>query len=205
MELSRFKQDEHEKYYFGYSSSEIYSNLENTLTKSIQIFLEESEAVLLEENDESKRDLILKETAELKDLYLKQCMTVLNQFKNVLRNIFDIPENASIYEEYTKDSYNEEQVSLMRKEVEDLEWTFLQEKMFLQTLKLEKEMIEKLEPSFLEARVRLMKLKDEAEIKRAERLKKLCEKHDSYLNKCIGEDDSNKPIVQKDFSINIDL
>ncbi|KAK9887075.1 hypothetical protein WA026_020014 [Henosepilachna vigintioctopunctata] len=166
---NRFDQDEHEKYYFGCSSTEVYDSFKYSIIKCITSFMDECRKTLLEENRHVDKELIGSEIEALKEVYLKACFEELEKFKGVLQDIFSIPPN----------------VDSLRKEVEELEKEFLREKMFLEILKQEKEIIVKLQPILLDTKMALSNLKNEEGIEKKEKLQKLLKRHDTFLKNLV--------------------
>ncbi|XP_045464974.1 uncharacterized protein LOC123674139 [Harmonia axyridis] len=183
MSVDRFMQDEHEKHFFKFSSSEVYYLIEEAVKKCIIRLMEECKKGVIEENVCSDLALLDKEIGEMEALYMKKCMEVLVEFKEVLRNIFSIPANADIYKKSEKKVYTEEEVKNLREEVVNLQNEFFREKMYLAHLKKEMNAIEALKPSFLRTQKILEELKNETESDNRSKLDRINQKIENCSKK----------------------
>ncbi|XP_044757040.1 uncharacterized protein LOC123315416 [Coccinella septempunctata] len=158
MNMNKLFQDEHEKYFFGCSSSEVYYTLEISLQNCVRGLMEECKKALIEENVCKNRDLIDKEISDMESLYMTRCMCVLGDFKSVIENIFAIPENACIYPKSRRKNYSKDDIAVLRQDVIDLQEQFLREKMVVSHLKKEKGILDKIMPTFQSTKMLLDEL-----------------------------------------------
>ncbi|KAJ8934558.1 hypothetical protein NQ314_013276 [Rhamnusium bicolor] len=120
LEEDRLRDDEYEKQYYGFSSTELYEDFKEQTSQAVKMALTEIETAL----EAAKYDKVLREQkiAEFYAAYMESAKIPLHKFKNEARKIFAIPKNVVLEEDQHKiEHFSDEDIIKLKTEVTELE------------------------------------------------------------------------------------
>ncbi|XP_028139843.2 uncharacterized protein LOC114334044 [Diabrotica virgifera virgifera] len=132
--IDRLSQDEYENQYYEFSSSDLLEKFNDVVKRTIQLALSNVENSLeaITGSETIQKDLLRSKIDQLYGFYMESAKKALCKFEKEARSTFAIPPNVLLDEDKFKvETASEEEISNLKSDIEELEKTLIQEKMFL--------------------------------------------------------------------------